>query len=65
MKSKSPFDRFAEESERIRKTPLTSEQIKKINDIFHEEEKEESEEENSFPLPKTAGPSGTEINSQT
>jgi hypothetical protein len=63
MKNKSPFDRFAEESERIRKTPLTNEQIKKINDLSREVEKEESEEENSFPLPKIAGSNGVEINS--
>lgn len=43
MKNKSPFDRFAEESERIRNTPLTDEQIKKINDLLHELEKEDSE----------------------
>lgn len=64
MKSKSPFDRFVEESERIRKTPLTNEQIKKINDLSREVEKEESKEEILFPLPKIASSNEAEINSQ-
>lgn len=66
MKNKTPFDRFVEEAERIRKTPPTDEQIKKINDLSRELEKEEAEaeQENTFPLPKIAGSNGIEIDSQ-
>lgn len=41
MKNKSPFDLFVEESERIRKMPPTDEQIKKINELCREMEKED------------------------
>lgn len=54
MKGKSPFDIFVEEAERIRKTPITDEQIKKINELCREVEKEEAEAEqkSTFSLPE-------------
>jgi len=64
MKNKSPFDRFSEESERIRKVPMSDEQAKKINDLSRELERQEAEEDNLVPLPKIAGKNGVEINSQ-
>lgn len=62
MSSKSPLDQFVEESERIRKIPLTSEQIKIINDLAREAETEEELNE-VVPLPKIAGQVVQEIQS--
>ncbi|HXH76768.1 MAG TPA: hypothetical protein VNJ08_17490 [Bacteriovoracaceae bacterium] len=43
MKSKTPFDRFVEESENIRKTPLSKHQIQRINEIAKEVAVEEEQ----------------------
>ena len=54
MKKKSPFDIFVEEAERIRKIQPTDEQIIEINDLSREVVKEEAEQENTFPLPRSS-----------
>jgi hypothetical protein len=66
MKTKTPFDRFVEESENIRKTPLTKEQIQRINEISKEVEVEEEQDSSlpKFPDVAAKGNDNKEINIQ-
>jgi hypothetical protein len=66
MKTKTPFDSFVEESENIRKTPLTKEQIQRINEIAKEVELEEEQDSSipKFPDVAAKGYENKEINNQ-